>query len=80
MSRIIPIDVDSATGRLKGLFDGIEKGFGRIPNLLKVMGHSPALLEVYLSFMTAMHSRYCRVRTEAVDRAQPGIPCSRREV
>jgi uncharacterized peroxidase-related enzyme len=45
MSRIPAIDLASATGSVKTLLDGVQKGLGATPNLFRVAAQSPAVLE-----------------------------------
>ena len=49
MPRIQPLDPKSATGRSKELLDAVAKKFGKAPNLLKTLAHSPAALQTYLA-------------------------------
>ncbi|MDT0553553.1 carboxymuconolactone decarboxylase family protein [Urechidicola vernalis] len=48
-TRIETLNPDTTTGKAKELFNAVQKKLGFIPNLIKVMGNSPALLETYLS-------------------------------
>lgn len=48
-TRIETLNPETTTGKAKDLFDAVNKKLGFIPNLIKVMGNSPALLETYLS-------------------------------
>jgi uncharacterized peroxidase-related enzyme len=54
MPRITQIDPELATGRTRELFDSARKQMGGVPNLLRAMGHSPAVLEAYLVFAGTM--------------------------
>ncbi len=49
MSRIPALDTAAATDA-KPLFDAIKAKLGKVPNLFRVMGHSPAVLQSYLGF------------------------------
>lgn len=49
MSRIAPVDVQSANTDQRTLFDTVEQKMGKVPNVLKTLGHSPAALESYLA-------------------------------
>jgi uncharacterized peroxidase-related enzyme len=49
MSRISALDTAAATDS-KPLFDAIKAKLGKVPNLFRVMGHSPAVLKSYLGF------------------------------
>ena len=50
MPRINPINLTLATGKVKTLLDGVQRKTHAIPNVLRAMAHSPAVLEAYLSF------------------------------
>ena len=50
MPRINPIDPNQAQGKAKTLLDAVQGKFGRVPNLMKTMANSPAVLESYLGF------------------------------
>lgn len=50
MPRINPIDPNQAQGKAKTLLDAVQAKFGRVPNLMKTMANSPAVLESYLNF------------------------------
>ncbi|QVL30072.1 carboxymuconolactone decarboxylase family protein [Telmatocola sphagniphila] len=50
MPRINALAPESATGHTQELFTSIKSKLGVVPNLMKTMGHSPALLEAYLQF------------------------------
>jgi len=54
MPRIQPIETADASGKTRELYDGIEKKMGKVPNIFKLMGNSPAALEGYLSFSSAL--------------------------
>lgn len=47
-TRIETLNPETATGKSKELFDIVKNKMGIVPNLLKVMGSSPATLETYL--------------------------------
>jgi alkylhydroperoxidase family enzyme len=54
MQRLNSVNVDTAQGQTKDLFENVQDLFGLIPNAVKVMANSPAVLESFLSFSTAM--------------------------
>ena len=56
MTRILMIDPASATGRVKTLFSEIEAERGRVPAMMRMLGHSPAALAGYLSFSSQLSS------------------------
>lgn len=49
MTRLKAISPEEATGKAKELFDTIQSKLGVVPNMMRTMGNSPALLEGYLS-------------------------------
>lgn len=53
MSRIPALDANAAS-TAKPLFDAIKGKLGSVPNLFRVMGHSPAVLKSYLGFSEAI--------------------------
>lgn len=54
MSRIDAIDPTQAKGRTKELFQAVQTKLGRVPNLFRTFGNSPAALEAYLAFGDAL--------------------------
>jgi uncharacterized peroxidase-related enzyme len=54
MTRIKAISPEHATSETKELFGAVKTKMGMIPNLMKTMGHSPALLEGYLNYNDAL--------------------------
>jgi len=50
MSRLETITTEQATGKTADLFVAVQKKMGMVPNLVRVMGNSPAALESYLQF------------------------------
>ena len=54
MSRISIPAVEHAPAASKPLLDAVHKQLGVVPNLMKVVGHSPAALEGYLSLNGAL--------------------------
>ncbi|MBL8820449.1 MAG: carboxymuconolactone decarboxylase family protein [Planctomyces sp.] len=54
MSRIHQIVPETATGKTLQLFDTVQQAFGMIPNTVRVMGNSPAVLDSFLAFSSAM--------------------------
>jgi len=49
MTRLNALDPEVATGRSKELFDGIQAKLGMVPNMMRTMGNSAAVLEGYLN-------------------------------
>lgn len=54
MQRLNSVSVESAEGHAKQLFNDVQQAFGVVPNAVKVMANSPAVLESYLVFSQAM--------------------------
>jgi uncharacterized peroxidase-related enzyme len=54
MSRIPAIDPTTATGHVKELLDGVQKGLGVTPNLFRVAAQSPAALEALVTLFGAV--------------------------
>nr|DAF70604.1 MAG TPA: putative peroxidase-related enzyme [Caudoviricetes sp.] len=48
MARLKAINPDEATGKTKELFNAIQSKLGVVPNMMRTMGSSPALLQGYL--------------------------------
>jgi alkylhydroperoxidase family enzyme len=56
MQRLQSIDPQAAQGHAKELLDNVQQAFGMIPNAAKVMANSPAVLDSFLAFSTAMNN------------------------
>lgn len=54
MNRIPHLDPTATTGKPRQLFDGVQAKLGVVPNLFRVLGNSPAALEGYLNFSSAL--------------------------
>ena len=54
MSRIQPLDPDKVQGRSKELLDTLKAKLGRVPNIFKIMAHSPTTLQAYLGLSGAL--------------------------
>ena len=54
MQRLNSVNPQVATGRTKELLDTVQQAFGMVPNTARVMANSPAVLESFLAFSTAM--------------------------
>lgn len=54
MQRLNSINPELALGCTRELFDTVEQAFGMIPNAVKVMANSPAVLDGFLAFSTSM--------------------------
>lgn len=54
MTRLKAVSPEEATGKTKELFHGIQSKFGMVPNMMRTMGGSPAVLEGYLNLSGAL--------------------------
>lgn len=54
MSRLPIQNVESATGSNKDIFAALQKGLGMVPNMAKVMANSPAVLQSWVQFNSAL--------------------------
>lgn len=54
MPRLSTLDPETVTGPAKDLLDGVQAKLGFVPNLLKTMANSPAVLKAYLNFSSAL--------------------------
>ena len=54
MTRLKALRPEEATGKTKELYNGIQSKLGMVPNMMRTMGNSPALLESYLNFSGAL--------------------------
>jgi uncharacterized peroxidase-related enzyme len=53
-SRIAAVDPAASEGKASVLLAGVKAKMGLVPNMMKTMAHSPALLEGYLAFSGAL--------------------------
>ncbi len=56
MARLNALSPEQATGKTKELFDGIHRKLGMVPNMMRTIGNSPALLDGYLKLGDALAS------------------------
>jgi uncharacterized peroxidase-related enzyme len=54
MTRLDLVDPTTATGKARTLLDAVQSKLGRIPNMMRTMALSPAVLEGYLGLNTAL--------------------------
>lgn len=54
MQRISALDPETTTGKSKELFQAVQTKLGMVPNMMRTMGNSPAVLNAYLSFSGAL--------------------------
>lgn len=50
MQHLIALDPETTTGTSKDLFNAIQGKLGMVPNMMRTMGNSPAVLNGYLNF------------------------------
>ena len=50
MPRLQQVAPETVTGKTAELFQGVQKKLGMVPNLMRVLGNSPAALQAYLQF------------------------------
>ncbi len=63
MTRLQALNPAEATGKTKELFDAVQGKLGVIPNMMRTMAHSPALLEGYLNFGGALEKGVLSTKT-----------------
>lgn len=66
MAALTPIDPTVATGDTRQMFDALQRGIGRVPVMIQLMAHSPAILETYLHFNHALERTSLSPRTRAL--------------
>lgn len=54
MTRLRPVDPETATGRTRELLTVVRAELGMVPNMIRTMAHSPAVLEGYLGLRGAL--------------------------
>ena len=54
MPRLTALNPDTTTGKSKELFNAIQGKLGMVPNMMRTMGNSPAVLNGYLSLSGAL--------------------------
>ena len=54
MTRIEPLDPSATEGATRTIFERVERGAGRVPNALRVLGRSPAALQAWWDFERAL--------------------------
>ncbi|WP_207423064.1 carboxymuconolactone decarboxylase family protein [Desertivirga brevis] len=54
MPRLKALDPQTTTGKSGELFDAIQSKLGMVPNMMRTMGNSPAVLNGYLSLSGAL--------------------------
>lgn len=54
MARLTALNPDTTTGKSKELFNAVQGKLGVVPNMMRTMGNSPALLNGYLQLSAAL--------------------------
>jgi uncharacterized peroxidase-related enzyme len=54
MPRLKALDPETTSGKSKDLFNAIQAKLGMVPNMMRTMGNSPAVLNGYLAFSGAL--------------------------
>ncbi|WP_431210334.1 carboxymuconolactone decarboxylase family protein [Puia sp. P3] len=54
MQRLQAIGTETATGKVKDLFNGVQAKLGSVPTMFRTMGNSAAVLEGYLNLNGAL--------------------------
>jgi uncharacterized peroxidase-related enzyme len=54
MSRLSTIQSEAAAGKQRELLDAVQTKLGRVPNMIRTMAQSPAVLEGYLALSQAL--------------------------
>lgn len=54
MTRLKALSPEEVTGKTKELFNAVQGKLGSVPNMMRTMGNSPAVLEGYLNFSGAL--------------------------
>jgi uncharacterized peroxidase-related enzyme len=55
MQKINALDPATTAGKSKDLFNTIQGKLGMVPNMMRTMGNSPAVLDGYLAFSSALN-------------------------
>lgn len=63
MTRLRAINPVDATGKVKELFNAVEGKLGMVPNMMRTMGNSSAVLEGYLNLSGALSSGVLNAKT-----------------
>ena len=54
MTRLTALNPEEVTGKTKDLFNAVHAKLGVVPNMMRTMGNSPAVLEGYLNLSGAL--------------------------
>lgn len=56
MIRLQALNPETTTGKSKELFNGVQNKLGMVPNMMRTMGNSPAVLDSYLNLSGTLGS------------------------
>ncbi len=54
--RIAPIDIVSASPKVRAILDAVKADIGMVPNLFKTLAQSPTTLDTYLGVSSTLAS------------------------
>lgn len=57
METLQPLELNEATGEAKALLDGIQQRLPQVPNMLRLLAHSPKVLGSYMDLTDAFNSQ-----------------------
>jgi len=63
MTRLQPLDPATATGKTKELFNAVQGKLGSVPNMMRTMANSDAVLEGYLNLSGVLSKGAINART-----------------
>ena len=63
MTRLQALNPETTTGKTKELFNAVQSKLGVVPNMMRTMGNSDAVLEGYLNFSGALSKGKLNNRT-----------------
>src|SRR5579864_7627184 len=63
MARLPIIDPEKSTGKTHELLAAVQKKLGLVPNSMRVMVNSPAVLEAYIGFSGALDGASLNAKT-----------------
>ncbi|SHL52420.1 carboxymuconolactone decarboxylase family protein [Flavobacterium saccharophilum] len=63
MTRLTALNPEEVTGKTKDLFNAVQAKLGVVPNMMRTMGNSPAVLEGYLNLSGALSHGKLSART-----------------
>ena len=55
MPTLTPVDPSTASGKTKVAIEAVQKAFGLVPNIAKMMANSPAVVQGWLDFNAALN-------------------------